>query len=85
MAVKGLNQFLCFDQPRNKIFRLLNDHFRNKIFRLPNDPQLCDLRCIDLSLSPGDDEDTEFDRSAEISEIDERLDRLQQLMKASMP
>lgn len=26
-----------------------------------------------------------FDRSAEINEIDERLNRLQQLMKATMP
>jgi len=34
----------------------------------------------------GDEDDSEaFDRSAEISEIDERLDRLQQMMKASMP
>lgn len=39
-----------------------------------------------MSVSAGDDEDSEYlDRSAEISEIDERLDRLQQLMKATMP
>ena len=31
------------------------------------------------------DDDDYFDRSAEISEIDERLNRLQQLMKSSLP
>lgn len=33
----------------------------------------------------GDEEDSDFfDRSAEISEIDDKLNRLQELMKASM-
>ncbi|RUS85698.1 hypothetical protein EGW08_006574 [Elysia chlorotica] len=38
------------------------------------------------NLDSGEEGDSEyFDRSAEISEIDERLDRLQQLMKVAMP
>jgi hypothetical protein len=38
-----------------------------------------------LFFGVSDEERHVYDRSAEINEIDERLNRLQQLMKATMP
>lgn len=45
----------------------------------------CAFKLTFVTQISGDEDSEYFDRSAEISEIDERLDRLQQLMKATMP
>ncbi|CAL1527796.1 unnamed protein product [Lymnaea stagnalis] len=52
----------------------------------PDDSYKTRSRVIKSTAQGDSGDDSEyFDRSAEISEIDERLDRLQQLMKAAMP
>ncbi|XP_005106254.1 coiled-coil domain-containing protein 61 [Aplysia californica] len=76
--------------PRIKPRRLVNGKTINHLASTPDTgfgkTQARTRRQPRVADSGGEEDDSEgFDRSAEISEIDERLDRLQQLMKATMP
>ncbi|XP_059140343.1 centrosomal protein CCDC61-like isoform X2 [Physella acuta] len=73
--------------PRAKALRPPNGKTAKQLSSTPDMAFLKTKTRLKPTLPPdsGDEDSEYFDRSAEISEIDERLDRLQQLMKATMP